>query len=516
MVARGAFDLHFFAEVFFPHYCTHPFNAFHYSYFEDYSLGERAIRRVRAAPRGSAKSTLITLVNPLHDVCYGLENFIVFISNTAPLSEQKVKDIRDEIINNRMLVDTFGLRFSRKASGQTQFILENGDGHRVLFMPFGKGASVRGVRFGPHRPSKIICDDVEKSEEVLNERIRDKDARWLYGDVTKAGNENTNVEFVGTTLHRDSLLEKLLVNPKYEGRKFRSVISWSEHEELWDQWRTIYMNIDNDNRQLEALAFFELHKEQMLKGTEVMWPEKEPYYYLMEEMLEIGRRMFFQEKQNEALGSEDKVFTEFHWYKEEPGGIRIESNGMLIPWDELRGSGIAAIDPATGQEKPKKGQLGDYTCIPIAYQDRRGRIFVHHDYTKRTPPTKYIGEVFELYERFGFHRIGVETNLYRDLLTDNLKAEMVKRNNQRKAGDIRLKFYEITQSENKHGRIFRLEPKVTHGWILFNRALSQEFKNMLFDYPHADHDDGPDALEMLWEMSHHRYSAGGVNVSATR
>jgi len=113
----------------------------------------------------------------------------------------------------------------------------------------------------------------------------------------------------------------------------------------------------------------------MVGGTVVMWPEKESYLDLMIEMEEIGRRAFMKEKQNDPVGANDTIFENFHWYREEQDGLRIESNGALIPWKNLLS--VGAIDPATGQNgsKVRKGKLPDYTCIPLGYKDLKKRLF---------------------------------------------------------------------------------------------------------------------------------------------
>ena len=66
----------------------------------------------------------------------------------------------------------------------------------------------------------------------------------------------------------------------------------------------------------------------------------------------------------------------------------------------------------------------------------------------------------------------------------------------------------------KEKRIEMIEPKVTHGWILLNRALSQEFINQLEDFPRGDNDDCPDALEMLWKLANNAYRASPVSINA--
>lgn len=510
VIARGATDLDFFATFFFQHYCEFAWNPFHKDYFNDHIYGERKIRRANAAPRGAAKSTMVTLIKALHDVCYGLENFILILSSTTPLANKKLKDIRNEILTNDLLCDFYGLRFPKKKAGESEFLIIGNNG-RTYFAAVGRGSELRGIRYNQNRPSKIILDDVEHSEEVYNERSRRKTEDWFNEDVQKCGDTRTSIEFVGTVLHKDSLLAKLLSNPSYKSKKYQAILSWSDHEDLWEKWRKIYRNIDNVNRTIEALAYFEANKEKMLKGTSVMWPEKESYYDHMIDMEEVGRRSFFKEKQNQPMGSEEPVFERIHWYREVPEGFQIEDSGQVIPWDELKLDCISAMDPSTGKVKATKGQLGDFTVILVGYKDRKGRLFVHYDFTKRVSPTKYISSIFELHTSYEFERMGVETNLYRNLLLPNIVEEKKRREAVTKR-PIRIAFYDVEQTENKRERITRLEPKCNNGWILFNRALSREFMSQVEDFPHAPHDDAPDCLEILWNLAHNRYKPAGTEI----
>lgn len=503
-------DLETFALVYFPHYCRAVFNGYHRDTFEEFRPGIRGTRDAHAAPRGSAKSTLEALVRPIHDVCYGLEKFIVILSATKSQTAQKLKDIRTEILTNELLIAHYGVSFSSKRPGETQFEVCCG-ADKVMFMGFSRGSELRGIRYGAFRPTKIICDDVEDSEEVENEEIREKDFAWYFDVVSKVGDKETNIKFIGTILHRQSLLARLLKNPAYTGRKYKSIISWSEREDLWDKWRDLYTNLDDDDRKAKAHSFYEENEAQLLKGTEVLWPENEPYEFLMREMVEIGRRSFFKEKQNQPLGSKDRIFEEIHWYNETADGLVVEKTGALIPWKALHGTCMGVIDPATGTQKKGK-RLGDYTCIPVGYQDPKGRLLVHYDWTKRKSPTKYIQEIFELHDRFDFQKFGVETNLYRELLMPNLISERRRREDLRKK-TIRIPFYDIENTQKKEKRIEMIEPKVSHGWILFNRVLSQEFMSQIEDFP-ADHDDAPDAVEMLWNLVNNAYAPSALSLDA--
>lgn len=507
--ARCATDIELFSATYFAHYCEKPFNRFHLDLFKSFKYGERKVRRVRAAPRGSAKSTIATLIKPIHDVCYGLEKFILFVSSTEPLACKKLKDIRAEIENNYDLRRAYGVRFPNKNPSETEFtIISNAD--ECHYVALGKGSQVRGIRYKQHRPSKIVFDDFEVSEEANNERLRKKTEDIFLEEFGKTGNTQTNIEFVGTVLHKEALLPKLLKKPSYDGKLYKAVISWSSREDLWNKWREIYNNIDNPNRVIDSDAYYEQNREAMLEGSEVLWPENEDYLAHMKDLVEIGRRAFMKEKQNSPLGTDEPVFEKIHFYREVAEGFQLES-GPLVKWSELEC--IGAIDPSTGQTKPKKGKLGDWTVILTGYKDLKGRVFVHHDFTKRVPPTKFIEETFNLHEKFKYQKFAVETNLYRNLLLPNMVEER-KRREQATGKLLKIPFYDVVQTENKHERIFRLEPKVSHGWMVFNRALSNEFMLQLEDFPHAENDDAPDCLEILWSLANNRYKAAGVSIDA--
>lgn len=514
---RLATDLRLFAAAYFPHYCQLAFNELHNDLFNSDSFMERAIRLARAAPRGYAKSTLEALIEPIHDVCYGLENFIVIFSNTQDQAFQKLRDIRSEVLTNSALANDYGIHFRVRTPGESEYTLYCGD-HACLFSGFGSGTEVRGIRFGSFRPTKIIVDDGEHSEEVLNEAIRRKYEDWMFQVVSKLGTKDTNIKIIGTILHPESLLSKLIANPAYNGKIYKAVTSWSNRQDLWDQWQQLYTNIDDPDRFSKSTEFYNQNKDAMLSGTAVLWPEKESYLDLMKELIETGRRAFMKEKQNEPIGGDEALFETLHWYRETSEGLFIERSQTLIPWKDLKGdngqwlNSYGVVDPATGQTKAKPGKLGDYACILSGLRDPKGRLLVHEDWTQRAAPSKQISEVFEHHLIYNYQKFGVETNLYRNLLLPNIISER-KRIEQDTKKVIQLPLYDIEQVENKEKRIYTLEPKVQHGWILFNRALSQTFVRMMEAFPHGDHDDGPDALEMLWGLMNGRYKASALSMN---
>jgi len=513
-------DFPLFVEIFLPHYLEFPFNSFHKNCFKFYERRGVAVRTVDCAPRGYAKSTVKTLFKPLHDICYALQKYLLFISCTKSQAIEKLKDIRAEIMSNDLLIAVYGVHFPTAKAGAEAFEVYSPAG-QVYCKTVSSGTEIRGLRYRETRPSKIILDDVEDSEEVHNEELREKTLAWFNEVVANLGSTKTDIEIVGTVLHGKSLLMSLKNNPAYTTTIYQAVISWADNKKLWNEWRGIYNDLDNDNRREDSDKFYEENKEALLEGTEVLWPEKESYLYLMREMVEKGKRAFMKEKQNKPLPSDEALFDDIWWYTDtvQNGveGMLIEKTGVFIPKNKTYSYG--AMDPATGESKSKKKTKLDFTCILSGRKDLKGRLFVAKDFTKRAKPTKYIQEIFEHHDVMDYEKFGVEINLFRGLLLENIKRarrEIEQDRKKRGVSDwgIKVPFYEIEAREKKEKRIFTLEPKVNNGWILFNRNLSIEFMDMIEQFPSADHDDGPDALEMLWGMVNNRYKPSPVSLNA--
>ena len=115
----------------------------------------------------------------------------------------------------------------------------------------------------------IVLDDIENDENVNTPDQRKKLKSWFEKAVSKAGDTYTDIMYIGTVLHYDSLLNNVLQNPRYHARKYRAVISWAVNQKLWDEWESIYINLFNENHEDDARAFYESNKDAMMEGVEV-------------------------------------------------------------------------------------------------------------------------------------------------------------------------------------------------------------------------------------------------------
>ena len=76
-------------------------------------------------------------------------------------------------------------------------------------------------------PDLLILDDIENDENVRTPEQRAKLDSWFKKAVSKAGDDYTDIVYIGTLLHYDSLLANTLKNPGYKAIKYRACLLYT-------------------------------------------------------------------------------------------------------------------------------------------------------------------------------------------------------------------------------------------------------------------------------------------------
>ena len=164
-----------------------------------------------AAPRGHAKSTAITHVFSLACLCFREKDHILVVSDTEGQAINFVQDIKREFDENDALVQAFG--FSKWVKDAEREVVGRWkDGAEFRLLAAGSTQKLRGMKWRNKRPNLIIGDDLENDEIVLNDDRRAKFREWVFKALLPSGSRNCHVRVVGTILHLDSLLERLMPN----------------------------------------------------------------------------------------------------------------------------------------------------------------------------------------------------------------------------------------------------------------------------------------------------------------
>ena len=324
---------------------------------------DRKARLAIAAPRGHAKTTVVSLAYLLWSLAYEHEPFIVLISNTAEQAAQILTDLKQELEGNVLLHQDFpelAEPLGRKPSPKRWRAREIQTRNGILVSALGAGQKLRGRKHGANRPTLILLDDVEGEAEAASADLRESRQGWFQRAVLKAGvADRTNVIVLGTLLHYDSLLGRLVGIGRerpaagWTARRYQAVASWAKNADLWQTWENIYGHreeYDGRSGPEAALEFYQDYEEELLEGTEVLWPEVEDYLQLMTMRLTEGRASFDSEKQNDPVDASSCFFDpdSLLFWDDEYG-----SEAELLEAIGSNGSIFGACDPSLGKAGPR-------------------------------------------------------------------------------------------------------------------------------------------------------------------
>ena len=496
----GAVSPQAFAEVYLKNNCSAPYSKMHLEMFKKL-LNITKKRRAKvaiAAPRGHAKSTIVSLVYVLWCVLYLRERLILIASNTTEQAATLLKDIKHQLRFNPLISSDFPeiCRVKRPKPWRSNKIqLPNG----VMICAYGAGQSPRGIKNDKDRPGLIIADDLENEEQVESEEQRDKLRSWFSGTLLNTGHPDTNFIVIGTILNHNSLLANLVDperTPGWNGKTYKAVVEFSDYPQLWERWSAIFRLRDEYKGKTgpdAARKYFRLKKEKMLIGTKVLWPEWESYYELMVMRETEGDVYFQREKQNCPLDPRQCIFKKenMHFWDDE-----FRDTQHLIEAIGRRGSFYGSCDPGLG-----RSAKGDYTAIIVLLRDNRTKILyvIAADLIHCTPDAA-IQKIIQYTDIYHFSQFAVESNNFQQLMVDDLQRRL-----QQKGRNIRIK--SLQHRSQKHSRICSLEPCVTQGLLRFNRK-HQQLLQQLTQFPMAKNDDGPDGLEMAVDTARKPMTAG--------
>ncbi len=450
---------------------------------------ERGARVNVLGPRGSAKSTVGSLCYVLKSAVEGAEPYVWIVSATKDQAQTHLENIKAELEQNPKLARAYPRCAGRGIVWRSSAIqLANG----TTVESYGMGQQLRGRRRQEHRPTLIVCDDVENDLHVASGDQRAACRAWFHGVLLKAGDDRTNVVNLATALHRDALAMQLHQAPGWKSAPFRAVERWPDDLDLWRQWEELYCDRETPQAARAAWEFFEEHRAAMMAGAKLLWPEREDLYALMRMRLEEGRSAFEREKQNSPIDPErcewpEEYFDHHIWFREWPRELTLRT---------------LALDPSKGAD----ARHGDYSAFVLLGIDAHGVLYVEADMARRPTPDM-VSRGVGLCTRFAPDAFGVEANQYQELLAGEFAAEFRR---QRKRV---LSPHAIYNNTNKLVRIRTLGPYLAQRRLRFlsRGALTRLLVDQLRDFPLGDHDDGPDALEMAIRLASELFHGRGAS-----
>ena len=458
----------FFAETYFPHYLTKPPSLLHKYLFErlpDIAAGTGA-RDVIIAPRGSAKSTLCSLIYPLWRVLTGRSRYVIIAMDAYAQAVLQIEAIKAELeINPRLGNDFPEICGKGRIWREGEIITVN----NARIEGVGSGQKIRGRRHGPYRPDLVILDDVENDENVTSPNQRDKLESWILKAVLKLGPADGSIDLlhIGTVLHFDAVIVRNSKRIGWKVKRFKALMKMPDRHDLWDRFEEILRNEDEQ----KAHYFYRDHHKDMNEGALLNWPEMQSLLRLMQERAE-SPSAFASEQQGEPI-SENAPFQNLKFWT-------VRKPQWLF---------FGAIDPSLG----KKGNNRDPSAILIGGLDRSGSypvLDVVETSIRRRLPDLIIADAIALQREYPCSLWFVESVQFQEFLRTQLMERALQQG-------IVMPCIPVIPIADKTLRIERLQPHTSVGHIQLHPSQSTLLEQ-LQQWPNGDHDDGPDALEMLW------------------
>ncbi|MDX2350641.1 MAG: phage terminase large subunit [Porticoccus sp.] len=471
-------EFKFFCYTYFPHYIKSAPSAFQRWVYETLPQlidAPKGCKQAVAAPRGNAKSTLLTQLFVLWCILTGRKWYVAIIMDAFDQAVMMLEAIKVELESNPRLKQDFPSESGAGRVWQAGVIVTR-NGRKV--QAAGSGKRLRGWRHGPYRPDLTILDDIENDENVKKIEQRKKTEDWIDKAVLKLGppDGSMDVLYVGTVLHYDSVLSRKLKSPTWQKVVFKAIVRYPDRMDLWEEWEEILVNQSEES----ADQFYAQNKMVMDAGAVVSWSEMQPLELLMKFRAD-GRKSFDSEYQNDPANSEDAIFKEIYFW--------VQQNRDWVFY--------GSCDPSMG----KKKKSNDPSATLVGGMDRNsGVLCVVEASIAKKHPDKIITDVIEFQREYGCMLWVVESVQFQEFFKD----EMVKRS---AAAGVPVPARGVIPHTDKGLRIEALAPHISNELILLHRSQTTLYEQIRF-WPEADHDDGPDALDMLWRAA--LTGAGGL------
>jgi len=471
---RKAFDDYdFFVSTYFPHYVRSPHkSALHrylFSRLPQIVNSEKSETDAIAAPRGEAKSTLVSQLFVLWCLVTSRKRYPVIVMDSIDQAYPMLEAIKAEFEFNPRLAMDFPEATGQGRVWQAGTIVTR---NNAKVQVASSGKKLRGLRHGPYRPDLCVLDDIENDEQVRNPDQRDKLQSWLTKTVLPLGGAGAkfDVVYIGTILHYDSVLNRTLSNKLWRSAKFKALLKWPDRMDLWERWEERLRNEGEE----AADAFYQEHQQTMEAGSECSWAAR-PLLALMKIRARDGHDTFDSEYQNDPVAGDNAPFAHVIQF-----WVNRLSNWLFY----------GACDPSLG----KQGASRDPSALLVGGFNRdTGVLDVVEAQIKKRLPDRIIEDVIALQREYRCLVWAVESVQFQEFL----RSELVKRS---AAQGIPVPARAIQPHADKLLRIESLQPHMANGLIRLHPSQTTLI-DQLRHFPKADHDDGPDALHMLWMLA---------------
>ena len=343
---------------------------------------------------------------------------------------------------------------------ETDIVVEMEDGHKFRVIAKGAEQKLRGLIWNGTRPDIILCDDMENDELVMNKDRREKMRKWFYSALLPCISSKGIIRVVGTILHMDSLLERLMPKPYDRFSHQDGLRLWSETRR--NGWTSIK---------------YKAHNEDF---SQVLWPEKHSKESLKQKQQEYAGMgmpdVYSQEYLNVPLDESVAYFK-----RNDFEHITEEDAKLPLTYYVTADLAISEADRA------------DYSVFIIAGMDEFRRIHVKNVIRERLDGREIVDTLLNIQRVYEPEIVGIEEMQVSKAIGPFLNEEMVRENTY--LSIVKLKH----GGKDKIARARSIQARMRAKSVKFDKGADwyQTFEEELTRFPRDTHDDQVDAFAYL-------------------
>lgn len=466
-------DMAYFGRFCFPTAIKKETPAFHKEVYK--ALNNRALRRILVgAPRGTAKSTIDSLVYPAHRIAFKERDediFIVIISESQAQAVNFLSRLKYHLSSSQTFHELFGNLGEATAVRWTNNDIVLANGARVLAI--GTGQRLRGFIEKDVRPTDIIIDDFESEKNAATPEARTKNREWMQNAVIPSLDDGGRIVFVGTPISEDCFMYWARGDVKDDGDdKYRT------------PWHVLWYSICED---IDKLYSEPENKKNLL------WPDKFPAERVKEIIAEYenlcNMHGFYQEymciAQDPATAPFKADWIKYHGgelvYKDKRPYLLFKRGGEqdYVPITIYHG-----VDPASSLSS-----TADYFVVATVGIDENDNKYVISITRGRFDPADQPDILLDVWDKMPGRRMKIETVAYQEALRSFLRKKL------NETGKYIPGLESGVKSRTpKSERLFSLAPVMKAGRFYFRRDMDREAVSEFLSYPRGKHDDIMDAI----------------------
>jgi predicted phage terminase large subunit-like protein len=400
----------------------------------------------------------------LSNLLFREKKHALIVSNTEGQARDFLKNISLEIAENEEIKKLFKPRFIKDTDTEIIVALGN-DGHKFRLLAKGSNQRVRGLLWAGTRPDLIVCDDMENDDIVMNQERRDKFRQWFFNALMPCLSDNGIIRIVGTILHLDSLLERLM--PKEDRDRKIKVI------------KTPLADFSNDKNPQWKSVRFRAHDPTF---ANILWPEK----FTKDRLLRIKQDYVDQ-------GFPEGYAQEYLNYPIDEGSAYFRRADLLpMSQEDLEKNSRKEMKYYVGGDLAiSKESYADYTALVVIGVDDKDRMHVVDVRKGRWDTFQIIEEIFSIFDRYHPELYLFEKGAIWSSIEPVFLKEMYR------PGQVRdINYDTIGASKDKLARNRSAQHRTRAGAIYFDKESDWflDLEAELVQFPRGAHDDQVDAL----------------------